>query len=83
MNMKRNILIIGALAFAAFGLQSCLDYDDPGSEMGKNQVINDDEKFEGNVDLIDYKVQCSEDGFNAELIPLDDVLSVVCVQNYE
>lgn len=62
--MKRNILIIGALAFAAFGLQSCLDYDDPGSEMGKNQVINDDEKFEGNVDLIDYKVQCSEDGFN-------------------
>lgn len=61
--MKRNILIIGALAFAAFGLQSCLDYDDPGSEMSKDQVINDDEKFEGNIDLIDYKAQCSEEGF--------------------
>lgn len=61
--MKRNILIIGAFAFAAFGLHSCLDYDDPGSEMGKDQVINDDEKFEGNIDLIDYKVQCSEESF--------------------
>lgn len=62
--MKRNILIIGALAFAAFGLQSCLDYDDPGSEMGAGQIIGDTEKFEGNIDRIDYRKEISEKGFD-------------------
>lgn len=74
--MKRNILIIGAFAFAALGLQSCLDYDDPGSEMSKDQVINDDEKFEGNIDLIDYKVQCSENGFKEATTALRNYFSM-------
>ena len=60
--MKRNIFLIGALAFASFGLQSCLDYDDPGSELGSNQII-DEETGKGQIDLIDYKKEITKEGF--------------------
>lgn len=60
--MKRNIFLIGALAFASFGLQSCLDYDDSGSELGSNQII-DEETGKGQIDLIDYKKEITKEGF--------------------
>ena len=60
--MKRNIFLIGALAFASFGLQSCLDYDDRGSELGSNQII-DEETGKGQIDLIDYKKEITKEGF--------------------
>lgn len=61
--MKRNILLIAALAFSAFGLQSCLDYDDPGSELGSDQIMGDSEKHQGNIDSIDYKIEITEEQF--------------------
>lgn len=62
--MKRIILLIGSLALAAFGLQSCLDYDDPGSELGASQTINNNEKFEGDISHIDFMRDISEKGFD-------------------
>lgn len=61
--MKRHILFIGVLAFAAFGLQSCLDYDDPGSELSSNQSTGDAEVYHGLVDSIDYRKEITEAGF--------------------
>lgn len=60
--MKRNIFLIGALAFASFGLQSCLDYDDPGSELGSNQIIGE-EVGEGPIYLSNYKIDITEENF--------------------
>ena len=33
----KKIIFFGALAVTALGIQSCLDYDDPGSELSVNQ----------------------------------------------
>lgn len=52
--MKRYILSIGLLCFAAFGLQSCLDIDDPGDERGANEMELDGERNQGNADKIDF-----------------------------
>lgn len=61
--MKRNILLLGAFVLAAFGMQSCLDYDDPGSELSSNQTSGDTEVYHGNVDEINYTKEISEAGF--------------------
>lgn len=62
--MKRILLFLGSLAFAVTGLQSCLDYDEPGSELGASQVVNNDDKFEGDISHIDFKREISRAGFN-------------------
>lgn len=59
--MKRNLYIAAALAFTTFGMQSCLEYDDPGTELSINQQVDDDTKFQGNVDKIDFTAEYSEE----------------------
>lgn len=52
--MKRHIIFLASLVFAAFGLQSCLDYDNPGDELGANEV-NSGERYSGESDKINYR----------------------------
>lgn len=42
-------------------LQSCLDYDDPGSELSVNQVTTDTKVYEGAADSLWYKREISVD----------------------
>lgn len=52
----KKILFAGTLALTSFGmLQSCLDYDDPGSELSSSQTTIDATVYHGNVDSIDYR----------------------------
>ncbi len=51
--MKKHILLAGSILFASLTMQSCLDFDDPGSEMNLNDVMGL-EHFVGNVDSIPY-----------------------------
>jgi hypothetical protein len=59
---KKHILVAGSLLFASFAMNSCLDFDDPGSEMGINSVQTETQKYTGDVDNIDYKKEISADG---------------------
>ena len=68
--MKRKFLYIGALALGLFGMNSCMDYDDPGDERGANEVELDHEHYEGNAGHLDNDVFISEKGFKQALIDL-------------
>ncbi|MBR5893299.1 MAG: SusD/RagB family nutrient-binding outer membrane lipoprotein [Bacteroidaceae bacterium] len=52
--MKKYLIFAGSLLFASFALQSCLEYDDPGSELNKGTQQLEKEKYVGNVDTIPY-----------------------------
>ena len=59
---KKYILLAGLLFAAASTMNSCLDFDDPGSELGINDVQTDDTKHTGNVDSIPYLKEITADG---------------------
>lgn len=63
--MKRHLLYIGLFCFSALGLQSCLDIDDPGDEMGADEVQLDTERYSGASDKINYRKFASEKNYNA------------------
>ena len=44
--MKKYIIFAGSLLFATFALQSCLEYDDPGDELGLGDIKLEDTKPE-------------------------------------
>lgn len=49
---KKHLIIASSLLFASFSMQSCLDYDDPGDELGLGDIVLDEEKPEAPVDSI-------------------------------
>lgn len=51
----KKIFFASALAVTALGVQSCMDYDDPGSELSASQTTMDATVHHGNVDSIDYR----------------------------
>ena len=53
--MKKYILFAGSLVFASFALQSCLDYDDPGAELGVGSTTTETTEYIGNVDTIPFR----------------------------
>lgn len=60
--MKKYLMFAGSLLFATAALQSCLDYDDPGDELGMSSVQLETERFVGNVDSIPYLNQPTKEG---------------------
>ena len=50
----KKFLFAGMMAVTALGVQSCLDFDDPGAELGSGQTTVDATVYHGNVDSIDY-----------------------------
>lgn len=72
--MKKYIIFAGSLLFATFAMQSCLDYDDPGDELGVGSVIVDTEYYVGNIDTIPYLNQPTEEGVNNAISELDTYL---------
>ena len=59
---KKHILVAGSLLFASFAMNSCLDFDDPGSEMGINSAQTETQKYTGDVDNIDFEKEISFEG---------------------
>ena len=57
-------MLAGSLFFASVAFQSCLDFDDPGDELGLNSIMTETTKYVGNVDSIPYLNQPTELGVN-------------------
>lgn len=72
--MKRNILYIGALALCLFGMNSCLDYDDPGDERGANEVELDNDHHEGDAGNLNNDVVLTEAGVKAARKDMNKVI---------
>ena len=77
--MKKYLIYAGALLFSAFTMQSCLDYDNPGDELGLGSI-----KLEGDVplsnyaaDFIDYRFQLDNE---EQLKSISEALKVVAGQ---
>lgn len=51
----KKIFFASVMAATALSVQSCLDYDDPGSELSASQTTMDATVHHGNVDSIDYQ----------------------------
>lgn len=60
--MKKYMILAGSLLFSAFALQSCLDFDDPGDELGFGSIKVDPQRYVGKVDIIPYQIQPTEAG---------------------
>lgn len=60
-----------ALAFCTFGLQSCLDYMDPGQELGPNEITDDDVIYQGEADKLNYRHEITEAGFDSAATALN------------
>ena len=70
--MKKYIIFASSMLFASFAMQSCLDFDDPGAELGVSQVVTDNTNLNsGRVDSINYRFEPTQEGFNAAKAELD------------
>jgi len=58
----KHILLAGSLLTAALTMNSCLDFDDPGDELGLNNVQTEGTRFTGDVDTIYYLNDITFDG---------------------
>ena len=65
--MKKYIKIAGTLFFASLLTQSCLDFDDPGTESGANAFDTETTLHVGNVDHIPFENQITEEGLQAAI----------------
>ena len=65
--MKRNkILLVAAIGFLGFGLQSCLDFDDEYATLNSDQDINTDKVFsDGNPDSLNYRIEITPHGLDS------------------
>ena len=61
-DMKKYLMFAGSLLVATMSLQSCLDYDDPGDEMGVGAIMGETTSYIGNVDTIMYHTLPTEEG---------------------
>ena len=66
------MILAGALLFATAGMQSCLDFDDPGTESGANAFDTETTLHVGNVDNIPYLNQPTEAGVMAAIDTLQN-----------
>ena len=62
----------GALLFATTGMQSCLDFDDPGTEAGANAFGTETTLHVGDVDCIPYLNQPTQEGVQAAIDTLEN-----------
>ncbi len=52
--MKKYIIFAGSLLFGSLMMQSCLDFDDPGDELGNSSIQLDNTTHKGKIDNIPY-----------------------------
>lgn len=57
--MKKTIFYMALACAASFSLQSCLDFDEPGDELGANEVITDGDVFQNRADSLNYQREIS------------------------
>ena len=76
--MKVNKFIMAsALLFAAFGLNSCLDFDDPIDDFKPNETVDEsvDNRPQGTPEEINFDETVSEEDFDAAAAALQQLLA--------
>lgn len=71
--MKKYIIFAGSMLLASVSLQSCLDYDDPGAELGVDVIMGETTTYVGNVDSIPYHTLPTEEGMQLAIDSLKDM----------
>lgn len=71
--MNAKYLLTLSAAFVAFGLTSCLDYDEPGDNFNSTTVTIDDVVYHGKADSIPVEACKTEANMTAALANLNDV----------
>ena len=61
--LTKYLVFIACTFSLSFGLQSCLDFDEPGDEMTNGQEQEENVVYRGEADRIDYRKEISEEGF--------------------
>ena len=69
---KKHIILAGALLFATAGMQSCLDFDDPGTESGANAFDTETTHHVGDVDNIPFLIEPTQEGVQAAIDTLQN-----------
>ncbi len=69
--MKKYLMLAGSLFLASAAMQSCLDYDDPGSENSMSTIQTETTRYVGNVDSIPYQNQPTPEGVRAAIDTLE------------
>ena len=67
----KHIATAATLLGCVCSLQSCLDYMDPGQELGPNEIQVEDVIYQGEADKLDYLRPITEEGFDAAAQALD------------
>ena len=70
--MKKYIILASSVLLASLAMQSCLDFDDPGTELGVGQVVTDNTNLSnGKVDSINYNIEITQEGLRYALDSLN------------
>ena len=69
---KTKILLLAAMALSTMGLQSCLQFDEPGDEFEQTTIIDKPNIVKGEADKIDYKHLPTEENFNKAINDLNN-----------
>ncbi|WP_291584779.1 SusD/RagB family nutrient-binding outer membrane lipoprotein [Bacteroides sp.] len=80
--MKKYIFIAVCAMFAVAGLQSCMDFDQPGDELTGNDKPGEDVIYHGQADIINYKKEISESGFEEAEQALGDYFGQMLTAEY-
>lgn len=68
--MKKYIMLAGSVFFATFAMQSCLDFDDPGDELGNSSLQVETTIHKGKIDSIPYHNIPTEEGMTTAISTL-------------
>ena len=79
---KKHIIFACALLFTTTGMQSCLDFDDPGSELGASSITLDTEHYVGNIDTIPYLNHPTPEGVDSAITALENNLGQILTGQY-
>lgn len=71
--MKKYIVLASSMLFASFAMQSCLDFDDPGTELGVNQMATEKIDLQsGKLDSIVYMYEPDSAGVTLAIDSLNN-----------
>lgn len=67
---------------AVLGLTSCLEFDIPSDELTEGQTEVDPVVYQGNADILDFKKEISEEGFNKALEKMEPLYAQFITAQY-
>lgn len=69
--MKKYLILACSIGFASFAMQSCLDYDGPGNELGSGESMGDTTSLKKGSIEINYLIEPTEAGVTAAIDTLE------------